>query len=180
MTLLWKPLLASSLPMDPDTGDFRWDLIVFPVWASPKLDGYRTMVQRGVLTSRGGLAVANRELQRRYGRKDLEGLDGELCTGRPTAANVFNATSRVVRKAEADASTTALYAIDTFTGQSDFAWNLQVNDAESDRIGRAAHIDFLAAHINVAARGLQRARQHLDQRRLTRPIVAEQSDDIAP
>ena len=121
MTLLWKPLLASSLPMDPDTGDFRWDLIVFPVWASPKLDGYRTMVQRGVLTSRGGLAVANRELQRRYGRKDLEGLDGELCTGRPTAANVFNATSRVVRKAEADASTTALYAIDTFTGQSDFA-----------------------------------------------------------
>ena len=119
--LLWKPLLASSLPMDPDTGDFRWDLIVFPVWVSPKLDGYRTMVQRGVLTSRGGLAVANRELQRRYGRKDLEGLDGELCTGRPTAANVFNATSRVVRKAEADASTTALYVIDTFTGQSDFA-----------------------------------------------------------
>ena len=110
--LLWKPLLASSLPMDQETGDFRWDLIVFPVWASPKLDGYRAMVQRGVLTSRGGLAVANRELQRRYGRKDLEGLDGELCTGHPTATNVFNATSRVVRKAEADASTTALYVID--------------------------------------------------------------------
>jgi DNA ligase-1 len=119
-TLLWKPLLASSLPMDPDTGDFRWDLIVFPVWASPKFDGYRAMVQRGVLTSRGGLAVANRELQRRYGRKDLEGLDGELCTGRPTATDVYHATSRVVRKAEADASTTNLYVIDTFTGLLDF------------------------------------------------------------
>ena len=50
--LLWKPLLAVSLPLDPATGDFRWDLIRFPVWASPKLDGYRAMVQRGTQLDR--------------------------------------------------------------------------------------------------------------------------------
>ena len=119
-SLLWKPLLASSLPMNLETGDFCWYLITFPVWASPKLDGYRAMVQRGVLTSRGGLAIANRELQKRYSRKDLEGLDGELCAGRPTAANVFHATSRVVRKADADASTTSFYVIDWHGGLPNF------------------------------------------------------------
>ena len=138
-TLLWKPLLASSLPMNLETGDFRWDLITFPVWASPKLDGYRAMVQRGVLTSRGGLAIANRELQKRYSRKDLEGLDGELCTGRPTAANVFHATSRVVRKADADASTTSFYVIDWHGGLPNFRERhlqlLNRSKADSNRWG---------------------------------------------
>ena len=138
-TLLWKPLLASSLPMDSDTGDFCWYLITFPVWASPKLDGYRAMVQRGVLTSRGGLAIANRELQKRYSRKDLEGLDGELCAGRPTAANVFHATSRVVRKADADASTTSFYVIDWHGGLPNFRERhlqlLNRSKADSNRWG---------------------------------------------
>jgi DNA ligase-1 len=70
------------------------------------------MVQRGTLVSRNGVPVANRELQQRYGRKGLEGLDAELCAGRPAAPGVFNLTSRVVRKADADASTTTLYVID--------------------------------------------------------------------
>jgi DNA ligase-1 len=110
--LLWKPLLAVSFPFDPVTGDFRWDFVRFPVWASPKLDGYRAMVQRGALVSRNGVLVANRELQRRYGRKGLEGLDAELCAGCPATPGVFNLTSRVVRRADADASTTTLYMID--------------------------------------------------------------------
>ena len=114
MTLLWKPLLASSLPLDPTTDDFNWALIQFPVWASPKLDGYRAMVQRYTLVSRNGLAVLNKELQKRYGRQQFEGLDAELCTGPPAAQGVFNATSCVVRKAEADASTTKLYVIDRY------------------------------------------------------------------
>lgn len=116
MTLLWKPLLASSLPIDTATNEFNWSLVQFPVYASPKLDGYRAMVQRGKLVSRAGLLVLNKQLQARYGRKVFDGLDAELCTGLPTAQGVFNATSRVVRKAEAEASTTKLYVIDRCGG----------------------------------------------------------------
>ena len=112
MTLLWKPLLSATVPMDPVTEDFDYSKVLLPCYASPKLDGYRAMVQRGMLVSRNGLLVANRELQARYGRKEYEGLDGELCDGPVTAANVFNRTSRVVRKAEVDASQIMLYVID--------------------------------------------------------------------
>lgn len=112
MTLLWKPLLSATVPIDSATGDFAWAVVPFPVYASPKLDGFRAMVQGGILVSRNGLPVRNRQLQARYSRPEYEGLDGELCDGNPTAPDVFNRTSRVVKKAEADAQRTKLYVID--------------------------------------------------------------------
>ena len=51
-------------------------------------------------------------------------------------------------------------------------------DPVADRIGRAADLGLLAAHVDLAARHRHRARQHLDQRRLPRPVVAEQPDDL--
>ena len=119
--LLWKPLLASSVPMDPATEDFDWSAVepLLSVYASPKLDGYRAMVQRGVLISRNGLPVLNKELQARYGRKEYEGLDGELCTGPVTAQGAFNLTSRVVRKASASAEGTYLYVLGFHSGYDD-------------------------------------------------------------
>jgi DNA ligase 1 len=118
-TLLWKPLLACSLPVDFITGDFQWDAVPYPVYASYKYDGYRAMVQRGVLVSRNGLAVKNEQLQKRYGHHFYEGLDGELVDGSPTAANAFHRTSSVVKKASADASTTRFYLIDRRDASTD-------------------------------------------------------------
>jgi DNA ligase-1 len=111
-TLLWKPLLSATVPMLDDTEDFDWSVIPFPVWASPKIDGFRSMVQRGVLVSRNGLPVKNKQLQARYGRKEYEGLDGELTDGPPNGVDVFNRTSRVVKKADADASAVRFNIID--------------------------------------------------------------------
>jgi len=112
MTLLWKPLLSGTLPLDPATGDFRYDLVPFPVYASPKLDGFRSMVQGGVLLSRNGLPVKNRELQARYGRKEYEGLDVELTDGPANGMDVFHRTSSVVKKASANASNVRMNVID--------------------------------------------------------------------
>lgn len=115
MTLLWKPLLSATLPLDPETNDFKWGLIPFPVYASTKIDGFRSMVQCGVLVSRNGLPVKNRELQARYGRKQYEGLDGELTDGPANGDDVFHRTSSVVKKATADASQTTFNVIDRVT-----------------------------------------------------------------
>jgi DNA ligase-1 len=110
--LLWKPLLSGTLPIDPVTGDFDYSLIPFSVYASPKEDGFRAMVQRSVLVSRNGLPVRNKELQARYGRKEYEGLDGELTDGPPNGEDVFHRTSKIVTKADADASDVRFNVID--------------------------------------------------------------------
>jgi DNA ligase-1 len=94
------------------TGDFRYDLVPFPCYASPKIDGFRSEVQRGVLVSRNGLPVKNRELQARYGRKEYEGLDCELTDGPANGVGVFHRTSSVVKKASADASNVRMNVID--------------------------------------------------------------------
>ena len=119
MTLLWKPLLASSVPMDPTTNDFAWELIPLPCYASPKLDGFRCMVQGGKLVTRNGLLVRNTELQLRYGRPEYEGLDGELCDGKVATHDVFNRSSKVVNNTNADASKTTLCVIGFNSGYED-------------------------------------------------------------
>ena len=72
MTMLWKPLLSATVPIDPATGDFDWSTVVFPCYASPKYDGFRCTVQRATLVSRNGLPVRNKELQKRYGAQGLQ------------------------------------------------------------------------------------------------------------
>lgn len=102
--LLWKFALAATLPVDlPD--DQLAELIPWPVYCSPKVDGFRCGIQRGVLMGRNGLPIPNIGAQAKWGSyKAWEGLDGELTDGPPNALDVFNRTSRVVKKATADAS----------------------------------------------------------------------------
>jgi DNA ligase-1 len=66
----------------------------FPVLASPKLDGIRATIQGGVVMSRSLKPIANRYVQALLGgRPELEGLDGELIVGSPTAADCFRVSS---------------------------------------------------------------------------------------
>lgn len=97
--LLWKPLLAATLPLDYDLR-----LIPYPVYASPKIDGFRMMVQNAVCVSRNGRPIPNAGVQAKWGRKEFEGLDGELTDGAPYGADVFNKASRLATKRTADAS----------------------------------------------------------------------------
>lgn len=91
MTLLWKPLLAATLKPDADL-----DTLPYPLYASPKIDGIRAMVQGGVVVSRKGVPFPNAGVQRAFGGKVYEGLDMELVYGEPWAPDVFNKTQSVV------------------------------------------------------------------------------------
>ncbi len=87
MSLLWKPTLAATLPVDADLSS-----LPYPLWASPKYDGRRALVQGGNLVSRNGIVVPNRSACEPIEALDLEGYDGELVVGPATAPNVRNRT----------------------------------------------------------------------------------------
>ena len=65
----------------------------FPLFASPKLDGIRASVVDGKLLTRTLKEVPNRVVYELFsGKPALNGLDGELIVGDPTAADVYRNT----------------------------------------------------------------------------------------
>lgn len=67
-----------------------------PLLASAKLDGIRAMIVDGYLVSRNGKLIPNKAAQVLFGHHRLNGLDGELIVGEPTAKDCFRATSSAV------------------------------------------------------------------------------------
>lgn len=84
-----KPMLAATL--DDVNG------LVFPVIASPKLDGIRCLIKDGVALSRTLKPIRNVVVQEWVQSWDgyLNGLDGELISGEHDAT-VFNRTTSVI------------------------------------------------------------------------------------
>lgn len=91
-------MLASALP--DDVSDLRALNIKFPVLVSPKLDGIRASIQGGRVISRSQKELPNLYVQKLYGSRVLEGLDGELIVGDPVAEDVFNTTQSAVMREE--------------------------------------------------------------------------------
>ena len=78
-----KPMLASPAPAK----------IKFPCYASPKLDGIRCVVKDGKPLSRTLKLIRNTFLQNAIDWRTLNGLDGELIVGAPTANDCMQATT---------------------------------------------------------------------------------------
>lgn len=93
--------------------------IQYPVLVSAKYDGVRAGVQNGVLVSRAQKPIPNKFTQMLFGRKELEGLDGELVVDSPVArdaagnSTVFNITTGALRRAEGRPEVT-FYVFDRF------------------------------------------------------------------
>ena len=87
-----KPMLASNATDDA----IRRILNVGPLLASPKLDGIRGVVVNGQLLSRSLKPIRNTHVQNMFGRLALNGLDGELILGEPTAKDVYRRTNSAV------------------------------------------------------------------------------------
>lgn len=64
----------------------------FPCWASPKVDGIRSVVKDGMLLSRTMIPIPNGFTQDQFGTENLEGLDGELAVGPLNAPDVMQKT----------------------------------------------------------------------------------------
>lgn len=126
----FKPNLAATLT--------KPELIKFPVWASPKIDGIRCVFFGGVAYSRSLKPIPNpvvQEFAAAYGRL-LEGLDGELTVGSPTDANCMQNSMAVMSKsAEPD-----------FTFHV-FDWFPDPNRASLYTVGYDRRSDVVAARI---------------------------------
>lgn len=67
--------------------------LTFPLYASPKLDGVRGVITGGSLRSRSLKRFPNPFVHARFSSSLLEGLDGELILGSPTAKDVYRVTN---------------------------------------------------------------------------------------
>lgn len=84
---LIKPMLAKPV---------EFDKLRFPCIAQPKVDGIRAIVRNGRLWSRTLKPIPNRYIQDYFSKpsKDaIEGLDGELTIGNPSAKDLFQVTT---------------------------------------------------------------------------------------
>lgn len=86
-----KPMLAVEADLSK---------IKYPVVCSPKYDGCRVTIQDGVVLSRSLKPIRNTWVQQLFGRKELNGFDGELIVGSPTAPDVFQKTTSGVMSKE--------------------------------------------------------------------------------
>jgi DNA ligase 1 len=112
MAKLFKPMLAAK--PDPEELDAALAGLRYPVLGSPKFDGVRATVQGGVLLARKLTPVANLEMQALWGRKELDGLDGEIVVGAATAPECFNLSSGVARSRTRPADEAVFRVFDKF------------------------------------------------------------------
>ena len=99
-----KPMLASPVKVQD---------IKYPVFVSPKLDGVRALIIDGVVMSRNLKPIPNKHVQRLFGRKELNDLDGELIVGPPGGKDVFQKTSSGVMSIEGEPDV-KFYVFDSF------------------------------------------------------------------
>jgi DNA ligase 1 len=107
MATEFKPMLAAKSPGDLSK-------LSYPVLGSPKLDGVRAVVLGGVVYSRNLKPIPNKQIQRMFGVRKYNGLDGELMVGEPTAKDVFRVTSSVVMSEGGIATTASFHVFDDF------------------------------------------------------------------
>ena len=100
-----KPMLGVSAELDK---------LVFPTYASPKLDGIRVIIKDGRVLSRSGKLIPNTFIQNLLGK--YHGLDGELIVGLPTHPNVFQITSSGVMRIKGTPNV-RLYVFDCWLAQ---------------------------------------------------------------
>lgn len=91
--------------------------IIFPVWASPKLDGIRA-VQNEEVYSRSGKLIRNGHIQSLLSGVCLIGLDGELCVGPINHPNLMQATSSGVMSSKGEPEFT-FQVFDCFNNPND-------------------------------------------------------------
>ena len=82
----------------------------YPLWVSPKLDGVRALIQNGCVLSRSWKPIPNRKVQAKFSH--LEGLDGELIVGPPTAKDCYRRTVSEVMTASGFDSELKFFAFD--------------------------------------------------------------------
>lgn len=108
MTKKVKPMLAVEADLDS---------IRFPVFVDRKLDGIRALVKDGEVVSRSLKPIRNKHVQALFSH--LEGYDGELIVGSPTASDVFQVTTSGVMSTEGEPDVT-FHVFDKWDEEGDY------------------------------------------------------------
>lgn len=117
-----KPMLAHTVE--------DMSKVVFPVLASPKLDGIRCLMMNGAAYSRNMKLIPNQFIQRKL--HGLHGLDGELIVGLPRGEGVFNRSTSGVMSRDGEPEF-QLYVFDMFDGYYvDNAFENRLNAAKRE------------------------------------------------
>ncbi len=106
----WKHLKPPSEGAIPEE-------LIYPCYASPKLDGIRASCQNGQFTSNTGKRLPNDYIQSHYDSR-MDYLDGELVVGDPTHPEVFRKTSSGVMSKGGEPNFT--YYVFDYYGSGDY------------------------------------------------------------
>jgi DNA ligase-1 len=110
MTNKFKPLLACEVPIDK---------VVFPMYASVKLDGILAIVLDGVLVSRTLKPIRNKYLQQKFGKPEYNFFVGELVCGDIYAEDVFQKSTSAVMSIEGEPKDVKFYIFDYCKNKDD-------------------------------------------------------------
>lgn len=102
--MILRPMLAAKADLKN---------LDFPLFVSPKLDGVRALIVDGVVMSRSMKPIPNEYVQVAFGQMALNGLDGELIVGEPTADDVYRKTNSAVMTRDGFPDV-RFYAFDSF------------------------------------------------------------------
>lgn len=114
-----KPMLATAAELSE---------LRYPLYASPKLDGVRGVIVDGKLRSRSLKAFPNPHVSALFSKQGLDGLDGELILGDPTAKDVYRVTNGACAR-ETGTPDVELWVFDDFNAKGGF-------EARLERLGR--------------------------------------------
>ena len=93
--MILKPMLAAKATDEQIQKLFDTNGLMI---GSPKLDGVRCTIQNGKAYSRSLKLIRNKYVQSELSDAVLEGLDGELIVGSPTAPDVYRTTTSAVMR----------------------------------------------------------------------------------
>lgn len=121
----FKPMLAEHA---------EFNKIKFPMMASPKLDGIRAVILDGKLLSRSLKPIPNKYVRSLFeGKKEYEGLDGELIVGSPTDPKCFNKTTSGIMSEDGEPEVN-YYVFDQIPEYSGQPLNCRFQDRYKDLI----------------------------------------------
>jgi DNA ligase-1 len=109
---LLRPMLAA------DATD-RLERVTLPLYASVKIDGIRATVRDGVVYSRSGKKIPNKQLQAIYGQAKYNGLDGELIVPGVPGDTAFRVTSSRVMSRDTDVADVR-FAVFDYVGEGTY------------------------------------------------------------
>ena len=97
----------------------------FPVYASPKLDGIRATIKDGLVISREIKAIPNQHIQSKFGRDELNGLDGELIIRDWTSGAAYTSTASIVMSKSAPINDIIFCVFDRWAIPGEFSRRLK-------------------------------------------------------